>query len=95
MAASNSYKQEDCGDKVDFRDTPPKVWPDGSSKDANFASIAPKQKNPMKGSDTYQGIPGDGIVGGNPGMDHNTPAAWGVTSKGYSGPDGLSGVPNG
>lgn len=64
MAASNSYRKEDCGDKIDFRDSPPKVWPDGSAKDANFAAIAPKQNYPAKGSDTYQSIPGDGVVPG-------------------------------
>lgn len=59
----------------------PKVWPDGSVSDGNFNSVAPKQMSIAKGHDTYQGIPGDGIVGGNPGMDHNTPAAWSASIK--------------
>lgn len=42
----------------------PKVWPDGSVTQKDFNSVAPKQNYPSKGSDTYQGIPGDGIVSG-------------------------------
>lgn len=63
MAASGSYKAEDCGDKIDFRDSPPKVHPDGSAKDKDWASVAPPAMPWASGSDTYQNIPGDGIVG--------------------------------
>lgn len=91
----DSYKKQDCGDKVDFRDTPPKVWPDGSAKDANFAAIAPKQMNIASGHDTYQGIPGDGIVGGNPGRDHNTPAAWSASIKYVKGNAGVTALGEG
>lgn len=75
----------------------PKVWPDGSARDVNFASIAPKQHSPAMGHDTYQGIPGDGIVGGNPGSDHNTPISWGLkkTNVKGSGPGGNTPAPGG
>ncbi len=91
-----SYKKVDHGDTIEFRDSPPKVWPDGSAKDAGYASIAPKQMNIASGSDTYQGIPGDGIVGGKPGSDHSTPATWGFTSSTYAEGDGsVAAVPGG
>lgn len=41
---------------------PPRV--DQDNRDVNFAAVAPIQHRPENGSDTYQGIPGDGVVAG-------------------------------
>lgn len=42
----------------------PSVFPKntGDTGTLNFDAIAPKQFTPTDGKDTYQGIPGDGIV---------------------------------
>ena len=41
---------------------PPKV--DQDNRDVNFQAVAPIQHKPEPGTDSYQGIPGDGVVPG-------------------------------
>jgi hypothetical protein len=59
----------------------PKVWPDGSFTNKDITAVAPKQFYVAKGHDTYTGIPGDGIVGGNEGSAHEKREAIIATKK--------------
>lgn len=56
-----AYKCGAAGAKP-FKDQPPKVGE--PNRDVNFAAVGEKTLQPQSGKDTYQGIPGDGVVPG-------------------------------
>lgn len=62
MALSVPTGKQDTGDKKEFRDMPGAI--PGNEKDVNFAAVAPDHLPIQKGSDSYSGLPGDGITPG-------------------------------
>lgn len=61
MAHKSGYQSE-AVKPFGLDQEPPRV--DQDNRDVNFASVAPIQHRPENGTDSYVGLPGDGIVPG-------------------------------